>query len=49
MRTLSISSAVRDAAACGYLDGLSPVGQNPLDKFIVTKAWASACPTFYQR
>jgi len=40
MRTLSLSSAVRDAAACEFLDGLSPVGQNPLDKTIVTKAWA---------
>jgi len=42
MRTLSLSSAVRDAAACEFLDGLSPVGQNPLDLTIVTKAWAGA-------
>jgi len=40
MHTLSLSSAVRDAAARKFLDDLSPVGQNPLDKTIVTKAWA---------
>ena len=42
IRTLSLSSAVRDAAACKYLDGLSPVGQNPLNLTVVTKAWAGA-------
>jgi hypothetical protein len=42
MHTLSLSSAVRDAAARKFLDDLSPVGQNPLDKTIVTKAWAGA-------
>lgn len=42
MRTLSLSSAVRDAAASKYLDGLSPVGQNPLSLTVVTKAWAGA-------
>jgi hypothetical protein len=40
MHTLSLSSAVRDAAARKFLDDLSPVGQDPLDKTIVTKAWA---------
>jgi len=40
IRTLSISSAVREAAARKFLDDLCPVGQNPLDWTIVTKAWA---------
>lgn len=40
IRTLSLSSAVRDAAASKYLDDLCPVGNNPLDFTIVTKAWA---------
>jgi hypothetical protein len=40
MRTLSLSSATRSAAACKYLDSLSPIGQNPLDKVIVLKCWA---------
>jgi hypothetical protein len=38
--TLSLSSAVREAAARKFLDDLSPVGQNPLDWTIETKAWA---------
>lgn len=42
MRTLSLSSAVRDAAASKYLDTLSPVGQNPLNLTVVTKGWAGA-------
>jgi hypothetical protein len=45
IRTFSLSSAVREAAACKFLDDLSPVGQNPLDYTIVTKAWAG----MYQR
>jgi acyl-CoA thioesterase FadM len=49
MRTLSLSSAVRDAAACEFLDGLSPVGQNPLDLTIVTKAWAGPDDCDYNR
>jgi hypothetical protein len=40
MRTLSLSSATRNAAASKFLDNLSPVGQNPLDKLIVLKGWA---------
>jgi hypothetical protein len=40
IRTLSLSSAVREAAARKFLDDLCPVGQNPLDFTIVTKAWA---------
>lgn len=40
IRTLSLSSAVRDAAARKFLDDLCPVGQNPLDFTLVTKAWA---------
>jgi hypothetical protein len=43
IRTLSLSPAVREAAACKFLDDLSPVSQNPLDWTIVTKAWAGAC------
>ncbi|KAH9983048.1 hypothetical protein BJV74DRAFT_777907 [Russula compacta] len=40
IRTLSLSSAVREAAARKFLDDLSPVGDNPLDKTIVFKTWA---------
>lgn len=40
IRTLSLSSAVREAAARKFLDDLCPVGQNPLDFTLVTKAWA---------
>ena len=40
MRTLSLSSTVRDAAARKYLDNLSQVGQNPFSLTVVTKAWA---------
>lgn len=40
IRTLSLSSAVREAAARKFLDDLCPVGQNPLDFTVVTKAWA---------
>ena len=43
MRTLSLSSAVRDAAARKYLDSLSQVGQSPFSLTVVTKAWAGAC------
>ena len=35
-----LSSVVRDAAACKFFDGLSPVGQNPIGPTLVTKAWA---------
>jgi hypothetical protein len=35
-----LSSVVRDAAASKFFDGLSPVGQNPIDPTLVTKAWA---------
>jgi len=38
LRSLFLSSAVRNAAACKFLDGLSPVGQNVLDLTLVTKA-----------
>lgn len=41
-RTFSFSPATRKAAACKFLDNLSPVGQNPLDKILVTTAWAGA-------
>ncbi|KAI0301515.1 hypothetical protein B0F90DRAFT_1628508 [Multifurca ochricompacta] len=41
VRTLSLSSSKREAVARKFLDDLSPTGQNPLDKTIVTKAWAS--------
>ena len=40
IRTLSLSSAVREAAARKFLDDLCPVGQNPLDFTLVTKALA---------
>ncbi|KAI0265882.1 hypothetical protein BC834DRAFT_156740 [Gloeopeniophorella convolvens] len=40
VRTLSLSSRTREAAALAYLDGLSPTGENPLDKVNVVKAWA---------
>jgi len=46
IRTLSLSSAVREAAARKFLDDLCPVGQNPLDFTIVTKAWAGVYTVF---
>jgi hypothetical protein len=46
IRTLSLSSAVREAAARKFLDDLCPVGQNPLDFTIVTKAWAGVYLVF---
>jgi hypothetical protein len=46
IRTLSLSSAVREAAARKFLDDLCPVGQNPLDFTIVTKAWAGVYIVF---
>jgi hypothetical protein len=47
IRTLSLSSAVREAAARKFLDDLCPVGQNPLDFTIVTKAWAGVYLVFW--
>lgn len=46
IRTLSLSSAVREAAARKFLDDLCPVGQNPLDFTVVTKAWAGVYIVF---
>jgi hypothetical protein len=46
---LSLSSAVCDAAACKFIHGLSPIGQNPLDKAVVTKKWAGASYTLLGR
>jgi len=40
MRTLSLSCSVREAAARKFLDDLCPVGQNPIEFTMVTKAWA---------
>ena len=48
IRTLSLSSAVREAAARKFLDDLCPVGQNPLDFTIVTKAWAGVYPLSFR-